>query len=195
MRSLSMFSFLILATSSLAFAADKSDEQRIAEGEILLTTHEQPGSDIPVVQIRATIDAAPERVWALIDKCDGYKKVMPRMSESEELERNGNKVKCRTKISVPWPMSDLEAVTWAEHIITPGKKWVRKWTLESGSFDKNDGSWVITPYGDDGKQTLVVYEAATKPKSSVPGFIRNIAQQSSLPDIIHNLRKALVKKG
>lgn len=182
---------LLLAATALA---DKTEAQRIAEGEVVLTTREQPGSDVPVITIKAVIDAAPGKVWALIDKCADYKHVMPRMSESEELERVGNRVRCRTKIDAPWPVADLESTTWAEHIVEPGKRWVRKWTLDQGNFDRNEGSWVLVPYGD-GSKTLVTYEAATKPQSSVPGFIRKKAQQSSLPDIIHNMRKALVKQG
>lgn len=192
-RSSSTLLFVTLLTATAA-AAEKSEAQRIAEGDIVLTTRAQPGSDVPVITIKAVIDVAPEQVWALIDNCADYKNVMPRMSESEELERVGNRVRCRTKINAPWPVADLESTTWAEHIVEPGKRWVRKWTLDKGNFDRNEGSWVLVPYGD-GSRTLVTYEAATKPQSSVPGFIRKMAQQSSLPDIIHNMRKALIKQG
>lgn len=178
-----------MSASALAL----TNEEKIANGEILLETTAQEGSDIPVVEITAVIDTTPEKVWALIDKCDGYKNVMPRTSESEELSRDGNKVRCRTKIDTPWPASDLEAITVATHTVEPGKRWVRSWTLESGTFDRNEGSWTITPYGD-GTRALVKYKVASQPHSSVPGFIRNMAQKSALPDIIHNMRKALVKK-
>lgn len=185
------FAALVLLSTS-AFAV--TDDEKIANGEIILKTTEQEGSDIPLIEITAVIDTAPEKVWALIDKCADYKDVMPRMSESEELSRDGNKVRCRTKINAPWPVADLEAITLAVHTIEPGKSWVRSWTLESGTFDRNEGSWTLTPYGD-GTKTLVVYKTATQPKSSVPGFIRKMAQKSALPDIIHNMRKALVKEG
>lgn len=179
---------------SSASALALTDDEKIAKGEIILTTTAQEGSDVPLIAITAVIDTTPELVWKLIDKCADYKKVMPRMSESEELSRDGNKVRCRTKIAAPWPVKDLEAVTLATHTVEPGKSWVRSWTLESGTFDRNEGSWTLTPYGD-GTKTLVVYKAATQPHSSVPGFIRKMAQKSALPDIIHNMRKALVKEG
>src|SRR5690606_17626449 len=111
-------------------------------------------------------------VWPVIVDCGAYKNFLPRLAESELLEQKGDTQRCRTLLDSPWPVKDLETYSKVKLTVEPGRRWVRSWTLEKGDFDRNDGAWTLTPFDEKGTRTLVVYEAATQPHTSVPGFIR-----------------------
>lgn len=175
-------------------AAAQGTNAKLAAGEVIITTQAVAGLDIPRVVATAVIKAAPEKVWALIEKCDDYEKTMVNMKFAQELSRDGNKVRCKTTVDLPWPMDDLSAVSDAVHVEDPGKLYSRTWKMVSGDFDFNYGSWKLTPFNGDANQTLVVYTVHVKPKSAVPDSLKSYAQQNALPDLFEHLRKQLEGK-
>ncbi len=177
---------LLALTATVAFAdIDRND--RLRRGDILLEAVPVPGSDEPEVVLAGVIDAPPEVVWAILEDCDNYKRTMPRIVESQELSRTETHRVCRTLLDSPWPMEDLEAVAEAEIEVVPGR-WTRRWWLVRGSFTKYSGSWTLTPFGADGKRTLAVQRSHTVMTAQVPGWIRDIAVQNGMPDVIRSLR-------
>ncbi len=91
-------------------------------------------------------------------------------------------------------MGDLEAVTEAIHVEEPGKLYSRTWKLVSGDFDLNNGSWTLKPFKGDPNRTLAVYQIHVKPRISIPDAVRDMAQESTLPDLFKHLRSQLEKK-
>ena len=176
---------LLLVTTPV-FADDRP--LRLESGEIIVESFTKKGVKTPKVRATGLLPAPPEKVWPLIDKCANYKTTMLRIKESAELSRNGNVVKCRVVISMPWPLSDLKNTTLAKHTIVPGKLYQRQWKLIEGDFTMNNGRWTLTPYGD-GKRTLAVYEVQAEPKSGVPDAIRKAAQKKTLPELFEHIRK------
>jgi len=134
--------FLAFCLPGLVCAQDA----RLAKGEVVIKTTEIKGEDIPKVVAKAVIKAPMEKVWALIEKCENYEKTMLNLKSAKELSRKGNAVRCATVIDLPWPMSDLTAVTDAVHTIKPGQSYQRSWKLVKGDFDFNNGSWKLTPF-------------------------------------------------
>jgi hypothetical protein len=181
----------VLSTSLVpapARAAKGDTKARLASGEIIVTTKKVAGSSVPWSRAMGVVDAPPDKIWRVIERCDDYEKTMIRTAKAEELSRKGNKVRCRVTIDMPFPLSDLTAVTDAIHTVVPGKKYKRAWSLVEGDYDKNEGSWTLIPFDATGQRTLVSYEVHAEPKVPVPEGIQRAAQKKSLPKLIENLR-------
>lgn len=181
----------VLSTSLLpapARSAQGDTKSRLASGEIIVTTKPVAGSSVPWSRAMGVVDAPPDRVWSVIERCGDYEKTMIRTTKAEELSRKGNKVRCRVTIDMPFPLSDLTAVTDAIHTVIPGKKYKRAWSLVEGDYNKNEGSWTLLPFDADGQRTLVSYEVHAEPKIPVPDGIQRAAQKKTLPKLIENLR-------
>ncbi len=180
----------LMCVALSAFAGTKTKD-RLATGEVIVSSKAVPGSDAPVVTAMAVIDAAPQAVWALISKCADYKRTMVRTLASKEIWRKGNKIRCRVTVDLPFPLSDLTATTDAVHTVKKGKKWERKWALVEGDYKRNTGSWTLAPFNGAATRTLVIYRVHAEPKVAIPAGIRRAAQRKSLPNLIEHLRKQL----
>ncbi|MFP4596820.1 MAG: SRPBCC family protein [Persicimonas sp.] len=179
----------IVAGASAAIAQDRAS---LSKGEIHVATEDVAGSDVPSMTMTAVIDAPPQKVWEIVSDCDKYESRMPNINEARELKREGNKVFCEVEVDLPFPLSNLTAVTEAVHK-TSSKKWSRTWTLVRGDYSVNNGSWVLSPFEDDAKRTLAVYTVHADPDTFVPDWAREKAQKSSFPDLMERLRKEVKK--
>jgi uncharacterized protein YndB with AHSA1/START domain len=181
-------------TATAAFADDDLDA-RLGRGELVITTRTVPGAELPEVTLQGVVDAAPERVWKVIDDCSGYKRTLPRIADSKELWRKPggaagtSKVSCEIVFDMPFPFSDLTAVNEADHVVGP-PAWSRTWRLLRGDYERNEGSWTLTPFGEGGKRTKVVYKLLAVPKVSIPNALLRKAQTGALPDLMHKLRES-----
>jgi hypothetical protein len=92
---------------------------------------------------------------------------------------------------MPFPTSNLTAITEAVHE-ERADGMSRKWHLVSGDYEFNDGSWTITPYRG-GAASVVTYRLHVKPKTAIPGFIRNMAEEKALPDLMARVRVEAAK--
>jgi ribosome-associated toxin RatA of RatAB toxin-antitoxin module len=178
---------LSLAWASTAHAAD-ADRNQLDTGAVLVTTAPFAGSDVPQITMRAVVDAAPDRVWSIIDHCGRYKDTMPRIKDSQELSRKGTTVRCKVTVNSPWPIKALVAVTASQHIVVPGKSWVRAWQFESGDYKSNVGSWTLTAFEGNPKRTLIVYQDHSEPTIWVPDWLLNYAIKKGLPSLVEKLR-------
>ncbi len=175
-----------LLSTSPGFADDK---ERLAKGEILVTLRAVKGADIPAATVRAVVDASPAKVWAVVQDCSRYTKTMMRVKESKEVSRKGNIVHCQVLVDMPWPLSDLGALTRAVHTVRAGKYYQRKWDLVKGDYKINKGSWTVTPYDTTGNRSMVVYQAHAVPNISVPKWIQKAAAKRTFPNLLKHLRK------
>ncbi|MEZ4268202.1 MAG: SRPBCC family protein [Myxococcota bacterium] len=187
----------VLPATTVARAAEpasdeKSDSRaRLDAGEIIIKTSKVEGSGVPRVKAMGVVDAAPEAIWAVVERCADYKKTMIRTADSEEVSRKGNVVRCRVTIELPFPLKNLTATTDAIHTVVAGKKWQRRWSLVDGDYKRNTGSWTLIPFDDSGKRTLVIYEVHAEPNVALPDSIQRLAQKKSLPDLFEHLRETI----
>jgi hypothetical protein len=180
---------MLVATLGPSARADDKREARLDKGEIIVETRPLAGSDLPEIVVTAVIEAPPEKVWAVIDKCGDYQRTMVHMKNTKELSRehlaDGDLVRCESYVQLPWPMSDLHGVLQAKHTVVPGK-WTREWHMESGDYRVNSGTWVLVPRGPG--RTLLEYRQRSEPKMAVPGFIRDAATRYAMPDLMEKIR-------
>jgi len=190
---------LLLASATSSWAAPTTlqklygkDKDKILAGEILVDTKKIKGKDVPQASVRAVIDAPPDKLWKIINNCNGYKNTMPRIAASKELSRNGNKVVCTVTADMPFPFDDLTGKTQATHTVDKGKHYMREWTLIEGDYSYNAGKWELFAI-DGGKRTVVLYQLLAVPNISLPQWVLEAAQVRSLPNIIEGLRERMAK--
>ena len=180
----------LLSLTLAAGAVSAADERaRLDKGEIIITRRAIKGSDMPEATVKAVINAAPARIWSVLERCANYKKFMPRTTASDELSRKGNIIVCRITIDMPFPLSDMTTTTTAIHTVRKGF-WRRAWNLLKGDFKYNKGSWTVTPFDTEGKRSMVIYKVHAEPNIPVPIWILKRASKSTLPDMIAAVAKA-----
>lgn len=169
----------------------KDRAARLDKGEVVVATRIPEDSNVVYVVSEGVVDAPPERVWALIEKCDGYAGTMPRIAASSELARQetpkGTVVRCRVTADMPFPIPDLTSTTEARHTVGGGR-YERAWTLIEGDYHTNAGRWVLTPFADDQTRTLARYELALEPKMPAPKSLVESAQSRTIPKMYESLR-------
>ena len=183
------FAFLVLLAAGSAFA-DDDDGLKVSQQKF-------PESDIPFNVVEGVVDAPPAEVWAVVSDCGKYAKTMPRIVKSTELSRAGDEkslwtVKCQVTAHLPFPFSDLTGITLATHKVEAGVKYSREWTLVSGDYDVNHGSWTLVGI-EEGKKTLVTYKIRVKPKINLPSSWITSAGKSTIKDVILRMRENVKK--
>jgi polyketide cyclase/dehydrase/lipid transport protein len=180
------------AALSVALAApalaEPTDQERLARGEIVVRAEAVEGSKLPRIVATGVVDAPPEQLWPLIDHCADYVRTMIHITGAAELSRVGTHVVCRLTVDLPFPFPDLTSTTEAEHTVVPGVRYERRWKLVEGDYDENSGAWILVPYDQAGRRTLVTYEMHAVPKIFVPSFLQRIAQRKSIPAMFEKLR-------
>ncbi|MRG94177.1 SRPBCC family protein [Polyangium spumosum] len=152
---------------------------------------EVKGTDTPKVVAKGVIDQPPEKVWQVVSECAKYKKRMPRIEASRLVKQEGNKHTCEVTIAMPFPLSNLTAVTEAVHEVSD-KGMSRRWKLVRGDYKFNQGSWEVKPH-DGGKKSLVVYTVHAEPNTSLPGWIREAAQKKAIPELFERVGEEAAK--
>ena len=188
----SIVSWAVVALLAVGAHAETLDE-RLARGDIVVTTEKVAGSEAPLAIVRGVLDAPIDAVWDVVLDCASYKINMPHIADSIASKVEGDRTKgsrqCKVTAAMPFPISNLTSLTRAEHHID-GTTYVRTWAFLEGDYVINEGSWTLTPYGADGKKTLAVYRLHTQPKIALPGFVVTAVQENALPDMLRHVAKA-----
>ena len=167
---------------------DSSTRARLDRGEVIVETEDVPGSRTPSVVVRGVVEVAPERVWAVIDDCENYQKNLTGLKRSREISREGEVVRVRVTVGMPFPLKDLTSLTEGIHTVVPGQRYSREWKLVEGDYHHNAGSWTLLPFDGDAGRTYVIYRLHAEPKIRIPKRIQMMVQKKAAPDIIKKLR-------
>lgn len=186
-----------------AHAQSWSQAKKTKDG-IVVYTRDSSGSRVKEVKAETTVDAAPAQVWqALMDR-DTYRSV------SKHVEVN---IIYKTAKESVWyiyqrfafPMISKRDYTLRyESFESPSAGSYRLvWGIanERGPAPQRgivrvtrcQGWFILQPLGDR-KRTSVVYWLHTDPGGSVPAWIANIANRSSVPDLLRALRDGALKR-
>lgn len=166
----------------------RADDASLDTGKIQVKITPVKGSSAPRVQVTAVVDAPPAKVWSIVSDCTKYPTRFDRIKRARLVRKEGPDVfVCEVELVLPFPYDNLVGVTRSRHTYVDGV-YTRAWTLVGGDYHRNEGSWVVKPWGDKGTRSLVIYTVHAEPSNSVPDWIRNKAQKSALPDMIDRLR-------
>ena len=109
------YGLIVAIALSLSFPVLANTQARLEKGDVVITTKKIAGSPMPEARVRAIVDATPDKIWPLVERCDDYKVNMVRVKDAHEISRKGQTVICETTIDMPFPLSDLTASTRAKH--------------------------------------------------------------------------------
>lgn len=160
------------------------------------------GSSVAEVKATALVDAPADAVWRVIRDYANYKKTMPYTEESRVLssEQDGKVTVFYCLVNAPmvakrdFVIRILDESDWKE-----GQGYMKAtWTaLEQGAPPEREGvvrvkldtgSWLLEPR-EEGKKTFVTYYLHTDPGGSLPGWVADKANKTSVPDVLRAVRK------
>lgn len=179
---------------TLATPASADVTERLKKGEVIVNEKKLPQFSSPGVKAVGVIKAPMEKLWPLIDRCANYKTTMLLIDKAREISRKGNEVLCEITVDLPFPLDDITCTTKAIHTEQPGKMYKRAWSLVSGDYEYNEGSWTLVPFQGSATETLLVYETQVQPNTMIPDALRSFAQKKTIPNLYEHLEKQALKR-
>jgi ribosome-associated toxin RatA of RatAB toxin-antitoxin module len=143
--------------------------------------------DRAVADIRAAvkINATPEQVFLTLTDCARALRFVPHLKRCKVLETaaDGAWQNVEQQVDYGWLAPRADYVFHAEY-----EKFSRiSFSNVSGDFHENRGVWRFRPL-DDGRSTLVTYEARIAPAFYVPRWMMRNMLKRDLPDLMRGLR-------
>ncbi|HZI02382.1 MAG TPA: START domain-containing protein, partial [Archangium sp.] len=160
------------------------------------------GGSVSEVKATTLVDAPPHEVWRVIRDYTNYTKTMPYTQESRVLasEQEG-------KVTVFYCLVNAPLVDKRDFIIRirdesdwkDGQGFLKSaWTVTTDGAPAvrdgvvrvklNNGYWLLEPR-EEGKKTFVTYYLYTDPGGSLPKWIADKANKTSVPDVLRAVRK------
>lgn len=191
----------------LAGATEPAWQQVARDDGITVLARTPEGGSVSEVKATALVDAPPHDVWRVIRDYNNYSKTMPYTDESRVLasEQEG-------KITVFYCLVNAPLVDKRDFIIRirdesdwkDGKGFLKSaWTVTTDGAPAvrdgvvrvklNNGYWLLEPR-EEGKKTFVTYYLYTDPGGSLPKWIADKANKTSVPDVLRAVRKHSTKK-
>lgn len=165
------------------------ETRRLEAGEVIIEARTPTDGQGVAAHARALVTAPPEAVFGVVSDCANFVSFMPRTKRSELRKKEGDVSECFVEIEMPFPLSNLWAVTRATHTKLAGGGLERRWTLVEGTYTRNTGAWRAEPFRGDPQRTLLSYELDVNPNMNVPDAIIRSAQTGSLPKVFAAVRE------
>jgi len=191
----------------LAGAGEPAWQQVTRDDGITVQARTPEGGAVSEVKATALVDAPPHDVWRVIRDYTNYTKTMPYTDESRVLasEQDGKVIVFYCLVNAPlvdkrdFIIRIRDESDWKE-----GKGFLKTaWTVttEGAPAERegvvrvklNNGYWLLEPR-EEGKKTFVTYYLYTDPGGSLPKWIADKANKTSVPDVLRAVRKEATKK-
>lgn len=167
-----------------AVGISSEDRARLNEGEVLVTPLSPEGGGVSARAL-AVVEAPPDAVWPVVRDAEHFCEFMPRTKSSRIVSRSEEGQVVRLEISMPFPLKNLVSEVLSVITETEDRRG-RRWSLVKGTYERNDGEWVVASWGDN--RTLLGYWLDAKPKIVIPDAVIRKAQTGSLPDVFEAVR-------
>ncbi|MFL5356644.1 START domain-containing protein [Archangium sp.] len=203
MSLLPTLSLLVLLTG----AAEPAWQQVTRDDGIIVQARTPEGGSVSEVKATALVDAPPQDVWRVIRDYNNYTKTMPYTEESRVLasEQDGKVIVFHCLVNAPlvdkrdFIIRIVDDSDWKE-----GKGFLKtSWTVTTQGAPPekegvvrvklNNGYWLLEPR-EEGKKTFVTYYLYTDPGGSLPKWIADRANKTSVPDVLRAVRKYSTRK-
>jgi ribosome-associated toxin RatA of RatAB toxin-antitoxin module len=178
------------AAQPAAFA--DAEARRLEAGEVL-TRFWKEKDGAGAGWAAGVVDASPEQVFRVIADVERYREFMKRMVASRiVLRRSTSRYRFHYKIDMPWPLADYECVTENVHEEDARRRiFARRWTLVSGTFHRNEGSWTVRAWR--GGRTLLLYRVVLLPTTRAPGALVRYGTKVALPRSVVQFRERVAR--
>jgi uncharacterized protein YndB with AHSA1/START domain len=173
------------ADQSADWALSARELERV-EGGAVIAEGEVP-TDRTAANVRAAIRiaASPEQVFRTLTDCARALRFVPHLKRCKVLETGpeGRWQNVEQQVDYGWLAPRASYVFHAEY-----EKYVRiRFSNLRGDFHENRGVWTFQPL-DDGRATVVTYEARVAPAFYVPRWMMRNMLKRDLPDLMRGLR-------
>jgi hypothetical protein len=199
---------LALPLLVLLAGADEPAWKQVARDDGITVLARTPeGGSVSEVKATALVDAPPQDVWRVIRDYPNYTKTMPYTEESRVLasEQDGKVIVFYCLVNAPlvdkrdFIIRIRDESDWKE-----GKGFLKTaWTVTTQGAPAeregvvrvklNNGYWLLEPR-EEGKKTFVTYYLYTDPGGSLPKWIADRANKTSVPDVLRAVRKYATRK-
>ena len=203
MSLLPVLPLLVLLTG----AAEPAWQQVARDDGITVMARTPEGGSVSEVKATALVAAPPQDVWRVIRDYPHYTKTMPYTEESRVLasEQDGKVIVFYCLVNAPlvdkrdFIIRIRDESDWKE-----GKGFLKTaWSVttegapaERGGIVRvklNNGYWLLEPR-EEGQKTFVTYYLYTDPGGSLPKWIADRANKTSVPDVLRAVRKHATRK-
>lgn len=190
---------LLVALSAQAGERGKGAWKEVQDDDgITVWTRDVQGSSVREVKAQGAIDAPIDRIWDVLVSVEKYTEFMPYVLEAKVLERPS------ASESVEYQRIDPPFVDMRDYVLrvqldknTTTGVYKRTWSPVEGKGPQPcsdcvrltvvDGSWTLERVGE--QQTLVTYYLYTDPGGSIPAWVANKANSTSVPDLLTAVKK------
>ena len=161
---------------------------RLRGGEILIVeqaTESGEGTTRGSTRASALVRRPPSEVWTTLTDFESWPGFMPLIDGSEISRREGDQIWVRQRFSVLFIGMRHTSV----YDLAPRAGELR-WALdkdEPADIEASEGSWRLVPV-DEGRSTLVRYEAVMSSGRAVPAFVQDLLMRRSLRKLLASLR-------
>ncbi|MEJ0036423.1 MAG: SRPBCC family protein [Gammaproteobacteria bacterium] len=174
-----------IVCQSADWALSASQLQRVETGAIVAEGDVAP--DRAAADIRAAIKvrATPEQVFSTLTDCARALRFVPHLKRCAVLETapDGSWQDVEQRVDYGWLVPRATYVFHAEY-----ERFARiRFSNLRGDFHENRGTWTFSPL-NEGKSTLVTYEARIDPAFYVPRWMMRNMLKRDLPDLMRGLR-------
>jgi len=172
-----------------------ADARRLDAGEVLTQFWRE--QDAGAGWAVGVVNTSPEKVFRVVADVERYQEFMVRMVRSRVESRSGSSYDFYYKIDMPWPLADYWCVTRNVHELDKSRHvYARRWTLLSGTFRRNEGSWVVRPWSHG--RSLLSYAVVLLPKTAAPRRLVRYGTRVALPRSVRQFRErveTLIRSG
>lgn len=182
------------ARAQSSWTSEPAVQQRLAAGEVVLTTPSVVDSSHPRGQVRAAvlIKADPDAVWRVMTDCAQALKFVPGLRKCRLVQRapDGSWADIEQEVRYSWLLPVVHYVFRAQYDRPHRIDFQRI----SGDLKEHHGTWVLTPEPAVGA-TLVEYEVYLEPGFWIPQFLVNRSLRKDLPAVLAGLREHVQHAG
>jgi uncharacterized protein YndB with AHSA1/START domain len=173
------------ACQSADWALSAPQLEQVKAGAIIAEGDVAPNRAAADVRAAIKIGAPPEQVFRTLTDCARALRFVPHLKRCAVLETapDGSWQNVEQQVDYSWLAPRANYVFHAEY-----ERFTRiRFSNLRGDFRENRGVWTFAPL-DDGRSTLVTYEARVAPAFYVPRWVLRNMLKRDLPELMHGLR-------
>lgn len=190
-------SALALTYAFLVVSANAGWRPVARTGKVAVYTRPVSGFSVDEMCATMKVSLPPETLWRVLSDVGHFPEFMPYVTETRILEstRRQSGTTCQTeyhRVAPPLIRGRDYTLLIESDVAADRRRFVRRWRTanERGPSERDDtvrvhvasGSWTVEALGHDTSQ--VTYKLLTDPGGSIPGWIANRANVSSLPGLL-----------
>ncbi len=169
----------------------KSDEERLLEGEILISFKKVPDTLVNEVQARIHFDAPPEMVWEVLTDYQHYEGLFDDITTCKVINEQGDIARLEVMINNLWPYPNFNytvEVTEDE----PGRR--ISWKMDEGNLRMLYGSASLAKFPEGEDTTRLTYSMVRDPGWLLPFVSPTLNNRSAVVERLMSLRRKIREK-